>query len=115
MIDLNERSLQTVLAILAELVPDCDVWAFGSRATGRSQEFSDLDLVLRCETPLDWKRIEALKDAFSQSDLPISVDILDWHTISESFRAIIIDNHVVLQEADPGHSDVCSCGNPNLP
>ena len=100
MIDLGEKHLKTILAILNEHAPECEVWAFGSRINGSARKFSDLDLVLVGEQPIDWKRIEALKDALSESDLPIMVDVLDWHTISESFRSIILNNYEVLRRPE---------------
>jgi len=100
MIDLDEKSLWTVKTILRDRVPDCKVIAFGSRVTGTAEKFSDLDLALVSESTMDWRRIESIKDAFSESDLPIMVDVLDWNTLSESFRAIITERSEVLQDAD---------------
>lgn len=98
MIDLDEKNLQIVKEILHKLAPDCKVIVFGSRVTGTSEKFSDLDLVLDCSTSMDWRRLESLKDAFSESDLPIMVDVLDWQTISESFRERILMHYEVLQQ-----------------
>ncbi len=56
-------------------------------------------MVLVGKEPIDWKNIEALKDAFSESDLPIMVDVLDWYATPESFRSIILGNYELLQKA----------------
>lgn len=48
-----------------------------------------LDLALVSETPVDRDRIERLKDAFSESDLPIIVDVVDINTVSDDFRKLI--------------------------
>lgn len=96
MIDLEQEYLDEVLAILNEHAPDCEVRAYGSRVRGNAGKFSDLDLVLIGEEALDWKRMESIKDAFSESDLPIMVDVLDWRSISESFRSVILDDYVIL-------------------
>ena len=40
----------------------------------------------------------ALKAAFTESDLPFRVDIVDWASTSESFRKVIERDHVVLEE-----------------
>ena len=98
MILLDPRHLETVRRILSEHVPDCEARAFGSRVTGTAESFADLDIALVCDEALDWRRIEALKDAFAESDLPIVVDVLDWHSISDSFRAIIFKDCEVIQE-----------------
>ena len=89
MLDLDRQYLNEVLSILKKHVPDCEILAFGSRVNGRAQRFSDLDLALVGKERLDWRRLEELKDAFSESDLPIMIDVLDWHAISKEFRKII--------------------------
>ncbi len=96
MIDLSSGMLEIIVAILDEHVPDCEVWAFGSRVNGTAREFSDLDLALRGQEKMDWRRIERLKDAFSASDLPIIVDVLDWHALTDEFRSVIEQDYVVL-------------------
>ena len=39
----------------------------------------------------------ALAEAFSESDLPWKVDIVDWASTGETFRAIIDRDKVVVQ------------------
>lgn len=98
MIDIEEKYLAEIRRILSEHVSDCEVRAFGSRLEGKAREFSDLDLVLVGGEKLNWRRIESLKDAFSSSDIPIIVDVIDWHAISDEFRAIIKNNYEIIQE-----------------
>ena len=97
MIDLNPNHLGTVKAILAEHVLECEVRAFGSRATWTAKDYSDLDLAVVGKGPLDWRILGRLREAFEESDLPIRVDVLDWHSISESFRKVIEQAYAVLQ------------------
>ncbi len=47
---------------------------------------------------LNWRRIELLKDAFASSNIPMTIDVIDWHAISDEFRAVIGDNYEVIQE-----------------
>ena len=86
MIDLNPNHLTTVERILAEHVPECQVRAFGSRATWTAKDYSDIDLAVVGEGPLDWRTLGRLKEAFEESSLPMRVDLLDWHDISDSFQ-----------------------------
>ena len=99
MIDLAPHHLETVQRILAAHVPDCEVRAFGSRAKWEGQDYSDLDLAVVCENAANGCAIERLKEALENSDLPIRVDVLDWHTIAEDFRQAIESDCVVLQQA----------------
>lgn len=93
MIDLPDRARQLILPLLEKYAPGCEVWAFGSRVNATAHPYSDLDLVLIGPAKIDWRQIEALKDALSESDLPIQVDILDWHALSPQFQEVIRRNH----------------------
>lgn len=86
--------------ILQSHIPEYEVRAFGSRVHGRHlREFSDLDLAVMTDAPLDIARYSALKQAFSDSDLPFRVDIVDWAATDKPFRNIILAEYSVLQHA----------------
>ena len=97
--DLNPRSLQTVERILADYVPHCEVRAYGSRARWEAKDYSDLDLAVVGDGPTDPRIMGDLREAFEESDLPIRVDIVDWHTIDDAFRSRIEPDCVVIQQA----------------
>ena len=98
MIDLNPNHLSIVEGILAEHVPECEVRAFGSRATWNAKDYSDIDVAIVGDGPLDWRTLGRLKESFEESNLPMRVDVLDWHAISESFQIVIERDYVVVQE-----------------
>ena len=97
-IDLNPEHWGIVENILAEHVPDCEVRAFGSRAAGTAWDYSDLDLAVVGDSPLGWKKLDDLKEAFEESTLPITVDVLDWHTTTDNFRRTIEADCVVIRQ-----------------
>ena len=94
---INEHELKTVRDILDSEVPDTSVIAFGSRVTGKSRPYSDLDLALMTDTPLGLGKIASIKDAFDRSNLEWPVDIVDWSTTSDRFRKIIKTAFVRIQ------------------
>lgn len=96
-IDLDAHDFATVLKILQEHIPQYEVRAFGSRVTGTAKKFSDLDLVIMSKTPLPLLLLGDLADAFSESDLPIKVDLLDWSRIDEGFQKLILQKYIRLQ------------------
>ena len=100
MIDINPYHLEIVTQILHEYVPDCEVRAFGSRATWTSKEYSDLDLAIVGNGPLKWRTLGKLRDAFEESYLPFRVDVLDWHDISDNFRKIIEADCITVRESE---------------
>lgn len=97
MIDIRHDQLEIVKAILKRQVPNAEVRAFGSRVTGTAKNHSDLDLVIVGEGPLDFRTKALLEEAFEESDLPFRVDIVDWATVSDSFRNIIERQYEVVQ------------------
>jgi predicted nucleotidyltransferase len=93
MLNLDPDYLAIIQKILAEHVPNKTVWAYGSRIKGTAHEGSDLDLVVFDITP---DKISALRAAFSESSLPILVDVMDWSSIPEAFKSEIDKRHEVL-------------------
>lgn len=98
MIDLASRHLEIVKHILGAHVPEVEVRVFGSRVNSKSCKYSDLDLALVAAEKISLDRIESLKCAFAESDLPFQVDVLDWHSLSPEFRKVIEKGYEVLQE-----------------
>jgi len=95
---LEPINLAIVQDILKQYVPEYDVWAFGSRVHGRNlKKFSDLDVVIINSKPLETLQLFNIKEALSESDLPIMVDILAWSDIDETFKNIIRNNYEVIQ------------------
>lgn len=98
---LPPEHLATVRELLATHAPEAEVWAYGSRVNGRAHAASDLDLALRHPADLTQRQagLDELKSAFSESNLPFLVDVMDWARIPESFRQEISRQHVVVREA----------------
>lgn len=88
-IDITPEERAIVLRILNEIVPDREVRVFGSRVTGKAKPFSDLDLAVMGDEPLSLETRARLEEAFSESDLPWKVDVLDWNLTDEKFRNLI--------------------------
>jgi predicted nucleotidyltransferase len=100
-IDLSPTELAQITTILRRHVPELEVRAFGSRVCGKARKTSDLDLALMTDRPLELLRLADLREAFTESDLPFKVDLVDWATASDSFRRIIERGYVVIQPEPP--------------
>ena len=94
MIDIEQKYLDMVLQLIEQFVPQCEVWAYGSRVNGTSHRSSDLDLVIR--NPADLEKslpaINDLKIATGESNIPLIIDILDWARTPEHFRREILNS-----------------------
>ena len=98
-LDILPAQWEIVKAVLQQHIPGYEVWAFGSRVKHTAKPYSDLDLAVITESPLALETMAALREAFSESDLPWKVDILDWATASEVFNKIILQEKILVQEA----------------
>ncbi len=78
LLDTRPDHLKIVQDILQKFVPEREVWVFGSRAKWLAKEYSDLDLCIVGEKPLNFRTQSLLEDAFEDSDLPYKVDVVDW-------------------------------------
>lgn len=97
---LSAKHLAELKKILEAYVPDEEVWAYGSRVNGAAHEMSDLDLVVRHPEDLNKSQISKiidLKEALSNSNLPLIIDVHDWARLPESFHDNIKKNYFVLK------------------
>ncbi len=98
-IEIDPVDWQELLAILGATVPDRDVWAFGSRTTGRAKRYSDLDLALDGPHPLSLDARAQLVEALQSSGLPFLVDLVDLLTVDPDFGTGVRRAGVLIQKA----------------
>ena len=94
--------LNTLQTLLAQHVPNAEVWGYGSRVNGGGHEGSDLDLVLRNPANLE-QEIEEwydLKEALQNSTLPMLVEVHLWAHLPKAFHKNIEAGYVVLQRGE---------------
>ena len=97
---IEAKNLEIIKGILQKCVPESEVRAYGSRVHGENlKKFSDVDLAVMGEEPIDGMVCAKLEDAFEESDLPYKVDVLDWSKTNESFRKKILAHFEVIQIA----------------
>ena len=98
---LQPKHRQMLESMLREHLPDVEVWAYGSRLTGRSHDGSDLDLVLRGpglgKIPVG--QLADFEEAVRESNIPFLVEARDWARLPERFHREIEQRHVLLASA----------------
>ena len=96
-VDLPGDHRRLVLGILRTHLPQrTKTWVFGSRVTGRAGRYSDLDLAVDAGRQLTLDEKARLTEAFSDSDLPYRVDLVDWCEIGDRWRHTIAAERVAL-------------------
>ena len=88
---------------IQNLFKDCPykILFFGSRTTGKQNKFSDLDICLKDKEQIPNAYISSLKNNFSESSFPFLVDIIDYYSLSSSFKEIIDNNAINFKECEP--------------
>lgn len=96
-IDVRPDHLRIVREVLHRHLPvGVKVWVFGSRASWTTKDSSDLDLALDGEAEIPRRSLSALEEAFEDSDLPYTVDVVDLKRIGERFRRIVTKQRAVV-------------------
>ena len=95
MLDLNSEYVAMVQHILATHIPHKTVWVYGSRIKGSAHDGSDLDLAVI--DPISEKTLSVLRNAFSDSNLPILVDVYSWKNIPAAFKIEITRAHEIFE------------------
>ena len=95
---ITDAELNLVRDILNRYLPaNTTAWVFGSRAHGPARKFSDLDLLFDQQgKKLSDNVFIEIAEAFDNSALPYSVDLVDWNAISEDFKHHIQDKRILL-------------------
>lgn len=95
---LSEKHRRLIETLLGKYLPNMEIWAYGSRVTGRSHDGSDLDLVIRGpglkEVPIE--QLANFQEAMRESTIPFLIEIRDWARLPEQFHREIERSHSVL-------------------
>lgn len=82
-----QETLKSIKAIVQEIIPDADVFLFGSRANNTATEESDWDILIITKQPADKKTKHIVQDALFPLSVHLAsfIDIIlvnenDWHT-----------------------------------
>ncbi len=90
---LSKNDQEIINTILQKYRNNFEFFAFGSRVKGNHKKYSDLDLAV-----IDLKKtgLTKLQNEFDDSNLSITVDIVDLDTISEDFKKLIEDEKIAI-------------------
>jgi len=96
MIQLSVKHQGIVEDVIKAQLTTQKVFVFGSRAKNKARQFSDLDLCIAGEK-LSFSQMLKLKDAFTESDLPYFVDILQEQNLSKKMYESIKKDFIELK------------------
>ena len=92
LIHIDEKHNNIIISLLKNIpeIKNCSVYLFGSRVSGKSLNYSDVDLAIDYQgKPLPDAVKTNLSSSFEKSLLPYTVDIIDLNSVSPVFKAKI--------------------------
>lgn len=92
--ELENKYKNFIIKTIENILPDVDIFIYGSRVKGNSKEYSDVDIALQAKIDVPPEKIFQIKAVFHDSTFPYKVDVIDLNSISESFFNIIKDDLV---------------------
>jgi predicted nucleotidyltransferase len=81
------QTIEELKRMPIDAFPDARIYLFGSRARGDASEFSDIDIAIESERPLQ-RRLSEIRERIEASRLPWKVDLLEMRQ-APGLRSVI--------------------------
>lgn len=91
-LDLKDKYVAFIIETVHNILPDAEIFIYGSRTQGKAREYSDVDIALKGKSVIPFLELMKLKGVFENSTFPYEVDIVDINNLSETFLNIIKDD-----------------------
>ncbi len=86
-LDLDEKYVSFIKETIGKVLPNVEIFIYGSRTQGKAYEYSDVDIALKGDVSFeDLLNVRAL---FEDSTFPYKVDVVDLNSLDEKFLAVI--------------------------
>lgn len=79
------KKIHELLQIFFGDISDAKVYLFGSRATGKQKDYSDIDLAINSKAKNINQMISLFKEEWEKSSIPYNVDFVLWSELSKSY------------------------------
>ena len=86
-----------LLEIIHKHLPNCQVYLFGSRARATHQEGADIDIALDAGEKIDFRILFKINDEIEETTIPVFVDVIDLHAVSDTFKNEIKQDMILWQ------------------
>ncbi len=87
MIDLEDKYVEFIKTTILSVLPDVEIFIFGSRTQGKAQKYSDVDIALKGDIPFN--ELLKIRGIFENSTFPYKVDIVVLDSLKPDFLKII--------------------------
>ncbi len=96
---LRDKDREKIVSISKKIFKNpITIWAYGSRVSGQAHDMSDLDLTLiaKDNKKIDIDEYIRFKEALTDSNIPILIQVLDYNRMPKYFHKNILDSYKEL-------------------
>jgi len=87
--------LSRIRAILDQVLSDCQIYLFGSRATNRHKDISDFDIGVLASRDID-RDLGLARELLETSNIPFTVDLVNLGAVSGEFARRVQREGILL-------------------
>ena len=92
---MNEPYLTQIQEILHQVLHDCEIYLFGSRATGQYSTVSDFDIAVSATRDID-RELSLARERLEHSAIPFTVDLVNLNATLEEFASQVRQGGILL-------------------
>ena len=80
--NLEKKFASLIKTTIDKHLRGAEVFLFGSRAKNTNQEFSDIDIAIKCSN-LDFATLAKIRFDLEESNLPYKIDLVDYDDLNQ--------------------------------
>lgn len=84
-----------LIALINKHVPECKIYLFGSQATGKASESSDIDIALDAGKSIPFNIILSILAEIDETVIPIKIDMVDMYVVQEKLKQAILKEGIL--------------------
>lgn len=88
---ISQEDENFIFRTIQSYFPKAEIIIFGSRISGKCRKYSDIDICIKADSPLNLATWSKLEETFANSDLEWIVDLSDYHLLTDDFRKHVLD------------------------
>ena len=86
---LEQEYKDKIIALISAMMPDVNIYLFGSRARKVHTERSDIDIALKGKEKLDRYAVGEIRSVLEATNIPYTVDVVDYYGVNADMREMI--------------------------
>lgn len=93
-----QQDKEIILAIIQGVFSESKVYLFGSRAEGKHDVGSDIDIAVDIGAPIDSQKIYLIKEKLEETNIPQRVDVVDLYSASDLLKEQVMTKGILWKD-----------------